>query len=314
MVITGRIRIPRRAEDALRIQDQVLKSVGFIAEKVLLDGSGTDYDHWATAFFISLPSRVHPERWFPYLVTARHVAEGLDKKEIAFLVNGKGSSGVVELTMCSDHWTYHPTDPTADVAVLPMSLTEGNPDIVYVSTNDFLIPDLLEKTRIGVGDEVYFPGLFTYAPGSKLITPLLRHGNIAMLPAEQIQVASGFADAYLVEARSIGGLSGSPVFVRATYQLPAAHPALDAERLIATSSRLYFFGLMHGHWDIAEREMNKTHFTSVGSHGVNMGISVVVPAFKILEALNHPELVAVRDDLDAETTRAMSPTPDTGIK
>jgi hypothetical protein len=43
--------------------------------------------------------------------------------------------------------------------------------------------------------------------------PIVRVGNFASYPAEQIQTGFGRMDAFLIEARSIGGLSGSPVFV-----------------------------------------------------------------------------------------------------
>jgi hypothetical protein len=42
--------------------------------------------------------------------------------------------------------------------------------------------------------------------------PIVRVGNLASYPSEQIQTrAFGRMEAYLIEARSIGGLSGSPV-------------------------------------------------------------------------------------------------------
>ena len=60
--------------------------------------------------------------------------------------------------------------------------------------------------------------------------------NIAMIPDEPVTTSLGDIKAYLVEARSIGGLSGSPAFVRET----------GAE---GTGS-FYLLGLMHGHWGV----------------------------------------------------------------
>ena len=55
--------------------------------------------------------------------------------------------------------------------------------------------------------------------------PIVRTGHIAMMPDEKIPKVKigdweGNADAYLIESRSIGGWSGSPVFVRGTYYVP----------------------------------------------------------------------------------------------
>ncbi len=56
---------------------------------------------------------------------------------------------------------------------------------------------------------------------------------------------------------------------------------------------MYLLGLMHGHWDIPPE--NKNDLAVKDSFGsVNMGIAIVVPAKKILETLNHPELVEIR--------------------
>ena len=50
---------------------------------------------------------------------------------------------------------------------------------------------------------------------------------------------------------------------------------------------------MQGHWDIPPEKKND--FLMDGEFkSVNMGIAIVVPAKKILEVLNHPELIEIR--------------------
>ena len=36
--------------------------------------------------------------------------------------------------------------------------------------------------RVDIGDEVFVTGLFTLAPGQKKNLPIVRHGNVAMIP------------------------------------------------------------------------------------------------------------------------------------
>jgi hypothetical protein len=158
----------------------------------------------------------------------------------------------------------------------------------------------MRKHKVGVGDEVFVVGLFTYAPGSKRNLPIVRPGNIAMIPDEQIQVDGEFTDAYLIEARSIGGISGPPVFVRPSMALDEARFGLGNKRLIGLSSELYLLGLMHAHWDIKESEMNRPSAIHDRQRGVNMGIGVVVPAQKILETMMHPEISKMLTDNDAK--------------
>jgi hypothetical protein len=118
-------------------------------------------------------------------------------------------------------------------------------------------------------------------------------------------------DAYLIESRSIGGLSGSPVYVRRTLGLP--HPQTDPDgrrEMLFGAGRFFLLGLAHGHWDIKESELNKFTYVQDAKRGVNMGIAIVVPASKIIETLDHPRLVAIRKDATAKRRKQLSPHPD----
>jgi hypothetical protein len=111
-------------------------------------------------------------------------------------------------------------------------------------------------------------------------------GNIAMMPDEVIPTELGDMEAYLVEARSIGGLSGSPAFVRKTVPFGIGS--------------FYLLGLMHGHWDLPAKSKNDLLMNDDLLGKVNMGIAIVVPAKKILEVLNHPELVKMREQQEKD--------------
>jgi hypothetical protein len=142
---------------------------------------------------------------------------------------------------------------------------------------------------------IFATGLFSEIPNTTQNLPILKHGNIAMMPTEQLQTELGFADVYLVEARSIGGLSGSPVFVRPTagIGLPfGTHKTIEG--LIALTDRVKLLGLMHGHWDVKESEINNARLSHDRKRGVNYGIAIATPAIKIIETINRPELIRIR--------------------
>lgn len=111
-------------------------------------------------------------------------------------------------------WHFHPTDEAADVAVFPWATTEGE-DIDYkpLPTNTFVKPDDFNPLGVGIGDEVCIVGLFSGHGGYVKNHPMARIGNLAMIPDERVETTSGAMEAYLIEARSIGGMSGAPVFV-----------------------------------------------------------------------------------------------------
>jgi hypothetical protein len=167
-------------------------------------------------------------------------------------------------------------------------------------------------------------GLFNKMKGRSSNAPVVRTGNVALMPdpGETLSCMKGFrdAEAYLVEARSIGGLSGSPAFVRETLYYesefgPRGAPpeTLRAARLAGCGS-FYLLGLVHGHWEIDPEERNEPDPMAVAReepNAVNMGIAVVVPAKKIREVLYHPDLVEARRTQDEEAVRSEgTTTPD----
>jgi len=78
-----------------------------------------------------------------------------------------------------------------------------------------IAPTVRHERDIGLGDETFAIGLFRSHYGQQRNMPVIRVGNIAAMPEEPIAAKYGkdFIEGYLVEMRSIAGLSGSPVFV-----------------------------------------------------------------------------------------------------
>lgn len=228
----------------MRVPDVVLTSVGFVCEVTHRDASGAaSLDPCGSGFCAVMP---YGGGFFHFFVTARHVLESLQGREVRILVNKKG--GGVTAIEPYWHWWRHPSDNTCDAAVLIFN-ADPSLNIKSVPASMFLRPDDMSRLTIGVGDEVFTTGLFTFAPGEDENMPIVRHGNVAMLPRQQIQTDYGFADVYLVEARSIGGLSGSPVFVRETvYAQTKTHDGRDV--VMHGLGEFYLLGVMHGHWDI----------------------------------------------------------------
>lgn len=188
---------------------------------------------------------------------------------------------------------YRSSDKSIDVAIIPIH-HDPAADITAFDVEDFF-DESNNPENIGPGDEVFFPGLFWPVPGTNKIMPLVRHGNLAMLPDQQIQGSDGYADTYLIEARSIGGMSGSPVFVRETVVLPVKRSDFEADRVMMHGGgKFKLLGLAKSHWDVQESKINDPYVQNDPRHGVNMGIAQVVPARKILEVLNEPTPTTLR--------------------
>ena len=267
----------------MRVPEEVRRCVVFLCLPTTSIDGQAGFSFVGTAFFVGLPSRKKEGVSYIYLVTAKHVAERLAGKPFLIRVNNtRGSSEFIRGEGIT--WFTHPTDDLVDAAVIPYAPPRDLVDFKFVTLGTFLSDEIMQGKQIGIGDEVFITGLFVHASGSQRNLPIIRMGNIAMIPNEPIPTDLGNIDAYLIEARSIGGLSGSPAFVRATSPVGLGD--------------VFLLGLMHGHWDIPPEEKNDFLLRGDFFGSVNMGIAIVIPAKKILEVLNHPSLVKQREELD----------------
>jgi hypothetical protein len=250
----------------MRVPDEIRQCVVFVALPSTLPDGPQQLRFVGTAFFVSVPSE---NVWYVYLVTAKHVATKLEGQTFFVRINSK--DGKYKLVVGQVvRWWYHPTDDSVDVALIPFAPAVEMFDYKTLPVSMFLTDDIIQQKGIGTGDEVFITGLFAHLSGTARNLPIIRMGNIAMMPDELVPTSIGNIEAYLIEARSIGGLSGSPVFVRETAGL--GHGSF------------YLLGLMHGHWDIpVENRRDMEDINSISS--INVGIAIVIPAKKYLKFL-----------------------------
>ena len=281
----------------MRIPDDLKKCVCFIGIKT--PGESIEKIRYiGTAFIVSVPSSKVPKSSFVFLVTAKHVAVKIENKECYLRVNMKdGGSSLFGIENIS--WFYHPDEvrPT-DVAVYPFAL-----DKEILNAIDYhaipIASFLSDKTRIeqgiGEGDNVFTVGLFSRHTGNQKNLPIIRMGTIAMISDEMIHTTSfGNIEAYLIEARSIKGLSGSPVFVLKQNGIRILDYVVPSSTMT-----LHFLGLMHGHWDLEPGESIDVAEDAVDKDSVNVGIAIVIPAKHILETINCKGLVKFREEQEA---------------
>lgn len=288
------------------VPDQVRKCVVFIGYK----SSSGEYLLAGTGFFVSRPSRGDIEGYgFSYLVTAKHVIDGIKATgadRIALRVNlTSGKAHWVETSL--DQWDFHPTDPTVDVALMRCSIPD-TADHVASPLQMFVNEKIIEDVQVGVGDEVFVSGLFAFHYGEQKNIPIIRVGNIAAMPEEPVRSSLGPIDAFLIEARSIGGLSRSPVYVHVPMvRTWKVRPELAGRE----GSVFYLLGLMHGHWDIPTSEpTDDLSEDSLNSQRVNVGIAIVIPAAKILEVITQPMIREDEDRRDDQDLHRSQPTAD----
>jgi hypothetical protein len=190
-----------------RIEHQYLDVVVYLYPSS--DAAETGEAIGGTGFLVFRPSDEHAGKGYVYAVTNRHVVRDC-ASPVMRLNTKEGLKRVLPLTQ--DSWFDHPTD---DICVA--HLGGINPEIYQysvVKTSTFLSREVIDEEDIGPGDEVFMSGRFINHEGKQRNLPLLRFGNISMMPYEPILDDRGYEqECFLVEVRSLAGFSGSPVFV-----------------------------------------------------------------------------------------------------
>jgi len=299
-----------REEDLMQVPEEIRKCVAFVCYRNangILEPAGTAFSVW-----------LRSEGWvgggFGYVVTAKHVIAGIkttakDDKVILRVNMLDGSAQLVETDI--NDWHFHPDDDSVDVAVLALTLPV-TPGIYHLAipTDMAATDSVIAMQQIGPGLEVFLTGLFVNHYGEHRNLPVVRTGTIALMPEEKVAIRNfGPVDAFLIEARSVGGLSGSPVFV---YMDAMSLDADHVRRLRNTGPVFYWLGLMHGHFQAPVGDLGDDIGDSAFSQEyVNMGIAIVIPASKILEVINQKAFVRQRERImEEEKNIELLPVPD----
>lgn len=250
---------------------------------------------WGTAFFVGVKHPKDETRSFVYLVTAKHVLQAEDRKswlpKIFLRLNTKkGDTGIVEVPIIpagrNQTVFLHPTDSTADVAVVPALPDEKLFDFKFLPLELLTSKKDFTDLKIVEGSEVFFTGLFSPHIGTRRNYPVIRFGRVAMITDEKVKFRDYEADLYLVETGSYGGNSGAPVFF---YLGSDREPG----SLFVGPPILKLAGVMSGTFlDVQPVRAVETARIAVAPS--NMGIAAVVPAYKVMEILAAPELTARR--------------------
>ena len=268
----------------IRIPDQMRRCVAFLM--VSPSGREADVRPVGTAFWVEATRGADEGVQVRYLVTARHVVEGARASglEDLWLRVDTLAGGAEFLRIPHDDWLVSDSSDYADdVAVLELTLN----DRYEYSCCPFRLlgsDAMVEEAAVDAGDPVWMPGLFATHYGKERNRPIVRWGSVAAMRDEPVPTRLGDLDAYLIEVRSIGGLSGSPVFV----SLDPEGSDLFKARMSDERGRigLLLLGLVHGHFDTRPHPSTE----AMTLERMNMGIAIVVPTERILQILGRPDV------------------------
>jgi hypothetical protein len=243
-----------------------------------------------------------------YLITAKHLAQALGNDPFFLRINKKDGEAY-NIPVDGAEWAEHPRSDV-DVAAVPLNFGgRGILDVLYLPHAKLLTAPELKRNRIGTGDVTYTVGLFRFVHGRRRNLPIVHVGNIAMMPEDELipvqdwnfpyeKSKRAHIEGYLIETQGMQGLSGAPVFVRATVSFRGEDTDPDSEQrqrtVLAARHEVMLLGLWQGSWDAPPDEVVAVQ--SGKEVRVPVGLGVVVPADKIEETLQLQGLRAMREE------------------
>ena len=305
-----------------RIRDEYLDCV------LYLYSSEADADEGArsggSGFWIGVLAQPFPpyQTWFPYAVMNRHVIEG--GATVIRLSTLDGQKRIIP-TIEKD-WVFHQDGD--DLAVYNPNSTEldlRDCKFNFVPRHTLIDKSTIAYLNIGPGDEAFVVGRFINHEGRQRNIPSARFGCIAQMPWEPIPQdrqhgqSPFMQESFLVEARSIGGYSGSPVFVYIPIFSDRTgvedwYPPNDLTKLVekewgnTKAHGPWLLGIDWGHlndwspvYNASGRPINPGHPQDMQVKA-NTGMMTVVPAWKLAEMLDG-ELFSDKRRQEMETAR-----------
>jgi hypothetical protein len=279
-----------------RIDDDMLDCVIYLYPTI--EAAQKSEAAGGTGFLVGVPSKTVPDGIYTYAVTNSHVIrEGASP--IASLNTKAGPADIFEFR--AESWIHHPDGD--DLAVAAMGgLDTGRQRFRLVTTELFITKEIIAEHEIGPGDETIMVGRFISHEGRERNLPTVRFGNISMMPLEKVKHPRGIMqESFLVETRSLGGYSGSPVFVHVPSSSTRPKDRRAGNITLRGDLGPWLLGIDFGHLPIYEPVLLRDRETPAADGLVvksNSGQMGVVPAWKLLELLNEPQFADARAKRD----------------
>ena len=241
----------------------------------------------ATGFLYGYPSGAIDEnggkRYWVYLVTNRHVLEGISKQE-AFLharfnrpigAKPKIYSLPLKGTDGSVSWIAHP-NPDADVAVLSINVrlleADGIEFEFFASDVSTFTLDQAREIEVSEGDGVFVLGFPLGEAGEERNYAVVRQGIVARVQ----DWVKGNAGTFLIDASIFPGNSGGPVLLK-----PEITSIVGTKR----NNRCGLIGMVSSYLPYREVAVSQQTGRPRMIFEENSGLGVVVPHNVIEEAI-----------------------------
>ena len=266
-----------------RIIDDLLDCVVYLyptVEEAERGATPTEPGRGGTGFLVGVPIEDAPEYFVTYVLTNSHVVGPEGRSPVVRVNSLAGGTDILPLT--TNDWIHH--EDGDDVAAAQIAIYHTVHQYERLGWDDWPITqEEMNEWRVGPGDDVFFLGRFRYQEGRRRNLPTARFGCIARMPFDEgIPHPRGISqESLVVEARSLSGFSGSPVFLFIPPFSFRGDPAGD----IDAGAHMKLLGMDWGHQPDLGRVLgpDKTHPWADQELWVeqNSGMMNVIPVWRI---------------------------------
>jgi hypothetical protein len=277
-----------------------------------------------TGFIVVRESKRREMEFHYYAVTNWHVAQKHGATDIR-LNTKDGKTRFLEYDQLD--WQFVRNGDDICAVDITDDLQETDQIAVHNETG-FLTQAVMDRFKLGLGEDVFMIGLFSDQHGGKRNKPAARFGNISLLADKDalIKQPNGIRrPSHLLDMRSRTGFSGSPVTVYRVpgnnlSNMPPTHEKLNVGFSLPghTTSENYFTSFLGIHcgqfWDRVEVYKKPPDSESEGDlirEGdklyIQSGLTIVAPASAVSELLDLEVFEVARKKRDESNERSSEP-------
>lgn len=235
-----------------------------------------------------------------WVVTNRHIIE--EGGHWTVRINKK-SGGIECIDTTDEEWVL---SPDSDLAVRPIRVSQDVHGFTYLTKDWLLTKAWYEALDVGPGDECITVGRFIGHDGRGRNYPTARFGQIAQGPNEPVKISGKMQECFLVESRSIGGTSGSPVYLHLdpVYYRPSINGKTAPDGTVLGQghfpSMRWLLGICFAMTPIWQRvcDAQRVELQSGLKVQLNTGMMGVVPSWHLLELMEGTHTEKVRAHLE----------------
>jgi hypothetical protein len=195
-----------------------------------------------------------------------------------------------------------------DLAIIPIKVDLAIHRVKAIALTSFITPDAVREYDIGPGDEVFMIGRFVKHDGRLINSPSVRFGNLSMMVDDIEHPSLGMQESFAVEMRSMGGYSGSPVYVYPSqWNMNSGGTMIGGQHLFLLAID---WGHIVDHSEVREKivvteqqSMIVPGERKIAYVAANTGMNGVVPAWRLADMIKKNPWT---DTIEAEEKRIAS--------